>query len=242
LAAQANLVWNRAHGWRHEEAIEGMRRAIAIKPNFSYARSRLATFYNHVGLADAALRELVDSDESPIVLMQKGLALQIKARHDLALESWLAIPASSRNTNHIGHIAWAHAILGKPDEAWSVLRNVSPATDDVNGMLSAARALLHGIAGERRQAEEFIADATARATDTPESHHATYLVASAYARMGNSAESLRWLRFTAANGYPCYPLFAGDRNLDSLRSYAPFITFLEGLQARWEGYRARLGS
>jgi tetratricopeptide (TPR) repeat protein len=241
LSARAALVWNRAHGWRHEEAIEADRKALTVRPNFSRARVRLATVYNHIGLADAARRELVESDESPAVLFQKGLAFEMQGRHDLALTSWLAIPEPSRNTNHIGHIAWALSNLDRYEEARRLLRQVPPGTPDVNGMLSAAQALLHAASGERPQAERFIATAMARATDTQESHHATYLVASAYARMGNSAESLRWLRFTAANGYPCYPLFAEDRNLDSLRSYAPFIEFLGESRSRWEGYRVRLG-
>ncbi|HVH26872.1 MAG TPA: protein kinase [Vicinamibacterales bacterium] len=241
LLAQAILVWNRAHGWRHEEAIEAARKAIAAKPNFSHAHLRLSTYFNHVGFADAALRTLAELDENPAVLFQKGLAFHTQGRQDLALTSWLAIPAASRNTNHAGHIAWALANVGRSEEAFALLEGVSPSATDVNGMLSAARALLHAIAGEHRQAEEFIGRATARAVDTQESHHATYIVASAYARMGMLPESLRWLRFTAANGYPSYPLFASDRNLDALRSYEPFVTFLEESKARWKGYQARLG-
>ena len=57
----------------------------------------------------------------------------------------------------------------------------------------------------------------------------------------NAAEALRWLRYTAANGFPCYPLFANDRNLDPIRSNAGFAAFLEEQRTRWEGYRSRLG-
>jgi hypothetical protein len=85
---------------------------------------------------------------------------------------------------------------------------VPPEAVDVNGMLSAGRALVHVAAGEREEARALIEAATSHAVDTQESHHATYLVAVAHARMGDLDESLRWLRFTAANGYPCYPLFA----------------------------------
>lgn len=241
LAVQGDLGWDAAHGWRHEEAIQGHRRAIIVKPNFERSHRRLAVIFNHVGFADHALRELEQSDDSPAILMQKGLAFRIQGKHDLALASWLAIQPSSRNTNHVGHIAWVLSDLGRREDARILLRQVPPDTTDVNGMLSAARALLHAVAGERQEAEVWIDRSTARAVDTQESHHATYLVASAYARLGNPGESVRWLRFTASNGFPCYPLMARDSNLDSLRSYPPFVQFLGELKTRWEGYRARLG-
>jgi tetratricopeptide (TPR) repeat protein len=241
LLARGALFWNRAHGWQHEEAIETQRRAVALRPTFSAARRQLSVKYNHVGLAQAALDVLVETEESPAVLFQKGLAYRIQGRLELALASWLAIPEGSRNTNHVGHIAWALIDLGRTDEAARMLRGVPPGTVDVNGMLSAAEALLHATAGEVEQAQASIAAATSRAVDTQESHHATYLVAVAYARLGDNVEALRWLRFTAANGFPCHPLFESDPDLDPLRSYEPFVQFVEESRSRWEGYRTRLG-
>jgi hypothetical protein len=34
---------------------------------------------------------------------------------------------------------------------------------------------------------------------------------------------------------------ARDANLESLRSYPPFVQFLDEAKTRWEGYRTRLG-
>lgn len=240
LAVQGDLLWDPAHGWRHEDAIRAHRKALALNPNLARSISRLATIYNHVGLPDLALRELAESEESPAVLFQKGLAFRIQGRDDLALASWLAIPAASRNTNHMGHLAWILSDLGRADEAWTVLRQSAPGTADVNGMLAAAESLLHAVAGEHQQAESRIAAATLHASTTAESHHGTYLVAAAYARIGNRDESLRWLRFTAANGFPCYPLMERDANLQPLRSYPPFVQFLDEAKSRWVAYRRRL--
>jgi tetratricopeptide (TPR) repeat protein len=241
IAGQGNLLWDAAHGWPHEEAIQLHRKALALKPNLDRSHVRLATIYNHVGLAELALRELGQSNDSPAVLMQKGLAFRIQGKDDLALASWLAIPPSARNTNHLGHIAWSLAYTGKAGDAWTVLRQIPPSTPDVNGMLSAAEALLHAMESRRQQAEQQLAVATAQAVAARESHHATYIVAVAYAKLGNRDESLRWLRFTSTNGFPCYPLFARDINLESLRSYPPFVQFLDEAKTRWDGYRVRLG-
>jgi hypothetical protein len=127
------------------------------------------------------------------------------------------------------------------EEAWNLLRQIPPGTVDVNGMLAAAESLLHAVAGERQGAENRIRAATLHAEATTESHHATYIVAAAYARIGNRDESLRWLRFTATNGFPCYPLMERDPSLALLRSYPPFVQFLDDSKTRWEGYRTRLG-
>jgi serine/threonine protein kinase/tetratricopeptide (TPR) repeat protein len=240
LAARGDLEWDGAHGWPHEESIRAHREALVLKPNLVRSQRRLATLYNHVGLADLALRQLRESDDSPAVLMQKALAFRIQGRRDLALASWLAIPTQTRNTTHVGHLVWALTEAGRTAEAWSVLRDVKAGTVDINGMLSAAEALLLAKAGKRLEAERHITAATARATTTRESHHATYLAAAAYAELGNGDQALRWLRFTATNGYPCYPLMAEDPHLDALRSLPAFTQFLDELQQRFDGYRSRL--
>ena len=58
--------------------------------------------------------------------------------------------------------------------------------------------------------------------------------------MGRNEESLRWLRRTAADGFPCYPLFEKDPLLARLRLDRDFKTFLGEMKAGWERYRARL--
>jgi len=44
----------------------------------------------------------------------------------------------------------------------------------------------------------------------------------------------------AAADLPCYPLFAGDPYLDSLRRDPQFVAFLGRLKAQWQSYKATL--
>ena len=241
LLARGSLIWDGAHGWPHEESARTYQAALAQKPNLEPARRSLAVVYNHVGLADAALATLAGATETPAVLFQKGLAMRLNGHVEAGLTHWLAIPLSSRNANHVGHIAWALTDLERIDEAGDVLQHAaSSGMEDVNGMLAAANALLCARRGTRLAATRWLAAATARAAETKESHHATYLAALTYARLDNRPESLRWLRFTAANGYPAYPLLASDVNLNPLRSYPPFEEFLADSKTRWHEYRSRL--
>jgi len=63
-------------------------------------------------------------------------------------------------------------------------------------------------------------------------HHAAYFAASASARMGRAKEAVDWLREAAETGFPCYPLFARDPNLDPIRSDPIFQEFMADLQKR----------
>jgi len=43
---------------------------------------------------------------------------------------------------------------------------------------------------------------------------------------------------TAENGFPCYPLFENDPNLDAIREDAEFRKFLDDQKAQWEKRKA----
>ena len=51
---------------------------------------------------------------------------------------------------------------------------------------------------------------------------------------------MKWLQKAADEGFPCYPLFENDANLNSLRKDERFITFMAKLKQQWERYQATL--
>jgi hypothetical protein len=71
-------------------------------------------------------------------------------------------------------------------------------------------------------------------------HHTTYYIASAYALMKKTDQALRWLEATADDGFPCYPMFERDPNLNNLRGDARFVAFLEKQKRQWENYMKNL--
>jgi hypothetical protein len=46
----------------------------------------------------------------------------------------------------------------------------------------------------------------------------------------------RGLEATAADGFPCYPMFEKDTNLDNLRRHPGFVAFLATQRQQWEYY------
>src|SRR5262249_26854717 len=61
-------------------------------------------------------------------------------------------------------------------------------------------------------------------------HHGQYDVGCALALLGQRDEAVTWLRETAKNGLPCYPLFRHDPLLASLRDPLPYVRLLGELQ------------
>jgi hypothetical protein len=58
--------------------------------------------------------------------------------------------------------------------------------------------------------------------------------------MNKPEQAMKWLEVAAEDGFPCYPLFERDANLDSLRRDARFVTFLAKQRLQWENYRTIL--
>ena len=71
-------------------------------------------------------------------------------------------------------------------------------------------------------------------------HHTAYHIACAYALMNKPAEAVKWLETAADDGFPCYPLFEKDQNLNNVRQDARFKTFLEKQKQQWERYKSLL--
>ena len=67
-----------------------------------------------------------------------------------------------------------------------------------------------------------------------------YYIACAYALMNKPEQAVNWLEAAAEDGFPCYPLFEMDPNLDKLRQDARFLTFMAKQKQRWEYYRTIL--
>ena len=102
------------------------------------------------------------------------------------------------------------------------------------------QAVLAASAGRERVAEDKIKSAVERGKGFGHFHHTAYHIACAYALMNKPERAIRWLEAAAEDGFPCYPLFEKDANLDNLRQDARFVAFLAKSRQRWEYYKTIL--
>ena len=124
--------------------------------------------------------------------------------------------------------------LGRPAEALALLDSAATPGVREPADRDAARALLYAALGNPRQALRHIELATARPNSRSHFHHAQFTIACAYARLGRKEDAVEWLRRTAANGMPAYPLFLNDPNLRSLRGDPGYERLMEELRQQFE--------
>lgn len=240
---RANLLWTAANGFPHERAVAEYRRALALNPNLLSAHVALASVYVHVGLLDQALdlfgQALKLSPNMPETVLRIGRIYLYKQEPERALAELRKSPEQSA---HDWQVALALDRLGRSAEARrfveDLLRGPREAMTETDAASTYAVILAH--AGESQKAEENIARAVKANPGGSHFHHAAYNIASAYALLGRKQEALEWLRRVAKEGMPCYPLFAKDVNLDTLRGDPDFESFLAEQRQHWERFRATL--
>lgn len=239
--ARGRLRWTRRNGFPHGEAFREYKRALELSPGSATALGDLAGIYNHVGMLDVGLRATADAiaiDPSATrALQQMGFSLLWQGKAGEALGVFRRIPRGFNPSLAGSHEAWALHALGRKDEAAQTIErllNEFPA--DEGGELTAIKAFFASLEGRNHDAETLIASAQKKAA-YGHFHHAAYFIAWAYARMKKTDLAIRWLKDTALQGWPCYPLFERDPNLDPLRGDPRFQAVLEEVKAEWERYR-----
>jgi serine/threonine-protein kinase len=243
--ARGRLLWTPANNFPHEKAIREYRRALALDPSLDEARNQLALVYNHVGAFDEALRELRSAvsinPSNNLAQYRIGETLLFRGDYEQALASLRSVPREV-NPSLSGHqLAWALFNLGRKEEASAVLEQLlREHPEDSGGLFTSVQAVLAASAGQRRAAEEKIKAAVERGEGFGHFHHTAYHIACAYALMGESARAVAWLEKAAEGGFPCYPLFERDSNLDGLREDARFAALLAKLRREWEHYKTIL--
>jgi eukaryotic-like serine/threonine-protein kinase len=242
--ARGRLLWTPSNRFPHEKAVREFRQALALNPNSDEAHYHLAWIYNHIGLLDEGLQEarkaaaVNPSDTLP--LYQIGNSLLYQGKYEQALPVWLSIPQGNLPSFVGSSTAWALFGLGRKDEAAAKIEEFlkyDPA--DTGGNLAGVHALLLAASGKGREAEEQIQSAVEKKA-FGHFHHTAYSIACAYARMNKLQPATYWLEQAAETGFPCYPLFERDPNLDSLRQDSRFIALMAKLKAQWEHYKAAL--
>ncbi|HEY6120520.1 MAG TPA: protein kinase [Pyrinomonadaceae bacterium] len=240
--ARGRLLWTPANHFPHDKAIQEYRRALDLNPNLDEARNQLALVYGHVGLLDEALQEsekaLAINPSNTLARFRIGEVLLFQRKYEEALTALRNVPTEG-NPTLVGHeIAWALFNLGRKEEASTLIEQfLRDYPDDKGGTFTSLQAVLAGSAGKESTAEEKIQLAVQRGKGFGHFHHTAYYIACAYALMNQPEQAMKWLELAASDGFPCYPLFEQDTNLDNLRRDAAFAAFLEKQKQQWESYK-----
>jgi tetratricopeptide (TPR) repeat protein len=200
--------------------------------------------YVHLGLFDKAREESRQALElDPLNLaaqFREGVADLYEGRYQEALTVFEHLPPSFQSTLLTMQTATALFYLGQSNKAKARLEELLTAKAN-DALLHSVLAILLASGGESRKAqEEILRTAEGKQEDLGHYHHVFYNLASAYALMKDKPAALKSLREAADEGYPCYPRFAKDPNLDNLHGDPPFESFLEEQRQQFERFRKAL--
>ena len=243
--ARGRLLWTPANHFPHDKAIQEYRRALALNPSLDEARNQLALVFGHVGLLDEALAELDQALKTnpgnALARWRVGETLLFQGKHEEALVALRKIPADA-NPAMVGHqIVLTLFDLGRKEEASATLEQfLKDYPEDNRGLFTSLQAMMAASDGQSRIAEEKIKLAIERGKGFGHFHHTSYHIACAYALMNRQEEAINWLESAANDGFPCYTLFATDRNLDNLRQNPRFQKFMVRMKQQWEQYKTML--
>jgi TolB-like protein/DNA-binding SARP family transcriptional activator len=243
--ARASLLSSLSGRFAPEPAIQEDRRALELNPNLAQAHHQLGNIYLHIGLLDKAIdefRRTLAIDPGYYGATRRiGLALVYQGRYEDGLRLIRQVPPQSNQSLWNYQVAWALLYLGRNAEAAALMeRYLRNHPEDRGGVVTSTRAILFAKAGDAGRAVADIKTAIQKGKGFVHFHHTAYNIASVYALLNEPGRAVYWLRQAAEGGWPCYPYFASDRNLDHIRGDPEFITFIRELKAQWERYRAAL--
>src|SRR3989442_650704 len=228
-----------------EPALREYHRALELNPNLAQAHHGLGTIYLHRGLLDKAVdefrRTLAIDPGNYGATRRIGLALVYQGRYEDGLRLIRQVPPQSNQSLWNYQVAWALLYLGRDEEAAALMaRYLGAHPEDRGGVVTSTRAILFAKKGDARRAEEDVRNAVVEGKGFVHFHHTAYNIATGYALLRQPARAVYWLRQAADGGWPCYPYFERDPNLDRIRSDPEFVVFLKDLKSRWERNRAAL--
>jgi tetratricopeptide (TPR) repeat protein len=240
--ARGRVLWTPGKNWPHEAVIKDYRHAIELDPNLAEARNQLAVVYSHIGLLDEALVQAhkgVELDPTNNLLyLRIGQTLNSQMKFEEALSVLSAIPIEI-HPSVIGHqTAWALFNLGRTDEALAKIEQLESVNEDKGGTFAAMKAVIAASRGNSTEAEKLIEQAVEKGKGYGHFHHTAYTIACAYALMNKPTEAIHFLEQAAETGFPCYPQFERDKNLNNLRKDPRFVTFLANQKQQWEHYKS----
>ena len=241
--ARGLILWSNTEGFPHERAIQSYKRSLEIDPDDDETHHQLSFVYSHIGLLDEARgevdRALEINPNNTLARYRTGVYAQYQGRFEDALAVHKTVPRDF--TPLLVERTMAELLIqtGRPGEAERIVDDyLRKFPQDEGGSFTSVKALLLAVGGKRTEAEEMIRRAEEIGSDFGHFHHTAYNIASAYAAMREPEAAVRWLERTADGGFPNYPYFQIDPNLESIRSDPKFIEFMERLRTRWERFKA----
>jgi DNA-binding winged helix-turn-helix (wHTH) protein/tetratricopeptide (TPR) repeat protein len=234
--ARAFLFWGPSRNFQHLEAIDELKRALALQNNQPQAYNRLGTILAHIGLLEHA-REMYERARPfhPRRAVSHSI-VQVyvwNQEYDLAREEIEAWRAENPENKYPVYFAVLLALLaGDLNQARTLLDEAvlllpeEPLIVSLEGVYYAST----GLAGK---ALDCLTTACASPKSFGHSHHSYYQIACILALLERRQAAIEWLERSVSSGFACWPFFLKDPHLKNLRDLPEFDVLVSSLQAKF---------
>jgi TolB-like protein len=231
--AKAYFCWTPFQHWKVETAITGYRRALQLRPSSTEMCDQLGLIYLHSGLFDEArkLTEHVKKFDplNPLTHYLDANRQLWQGNDQGAVNTWRALPSALKlNFVMNSYLAVALINLDQTNDAATLIEEaVQGGGVDSGGLLTSVHAIMMAKQHNESGAALDIEAALKQRGSFGHFHHTLYNIVTALALLNQQERALKYLREAAADGFPCYPFFEVDKNLQNLRTNREFAAFMK---------------
>ena len=236
---RGNIYYTELHRFDLARSIADHQKATKLNPNSSAAHHHLGQDLTHLGLHDLAIRELDLAAKLDPQLngprFRKARVLWQSNRFKEALEEY------ERMNYEWFERAIVLGYLGRQKEAKGFLErtSVNP-KNSTYGDSFAGRAFISALEGARSEVDRNAEMSVKLGKGNDHFHHAAFVLACAYAEIGNAPKAVEWLRRTADGGMPNYPLMKDNPSMQKLHGNPEYELFMRELKVRFDDIAAVL--
>jgi DNA-binding winged helix-turn-helix (wHTH) protein/tetratricopeptide (TPR) repeat protein len=234
--ARAFLFWGPSRNFQHLEAIDELKRALALQNNLPQAYNRLGTILAHIGLLEHA-REMFERARPfhPRKALSHSIAQVYvwNQEYELALaeiQAWRTDNPNSKYPLYFGPLV--AMMMGDLSEANTLLDEATRLLPE-EPLLNSLRGVFYVLTGKKGKALDCLTMACASPKSFGHAHHSYYQIACMLALLGRRETAFDWLERSVGSGFACWPFFLKDPNLKNLRELPEFEVLVGSLQAKY---------
>jgi DNA-binding winged helix-turn-helix (wHTH) protein/tetratricopeptide (TPR) repeat protein len=234
--ARAFLFWGPSRNFQHLEAIDELKRALALQNNQPQAYNRLGTILAHIGLLERA-REMYERARPfhPRKAVSHSI-VQVyvwNQEYDLASEEIDAWRAETPKNKYPVHFAVQLALLtGDLTEAKTLLDEALQLVPE-EPLIVSLQGVYYALTGFAGKALDCLTTACASPKSFGHAHHSYYQIACILALLERRQAGFEWLERSVSSGFACWPFFLKDPHLKNLRDLPEFEVLVSSLQAKY---------
>jgi DNA-binding winged helix-turn-helix (wHTH) protein/tetratricopeptide (TPR) repeat protein len=234
--AKAFLLWGPSRNFQHLDAIDELKRALALQNNQPHAYNRLGTILAHIGLLDHAR-----------AMYERGRAFHPKKavshsivqvyiwnfEYDLAREEIQAWRAENPANKYPLYFAPQLAMMTRDMKEAKALLDGAIRLLPEEPLLASLQGVFYALAGKESKALDCLTTACASPKSFGHTHHSYYQLACILALLEQREAAFAWLERSVSSGFACWPFFLKDPWLKNLRELPAFEVLVSSLQAKY---------